>query len=257
MKQQIELVIRLQRLDLQTGELDREIASLPKHLASIEKTLDSHIRKLDADKATLAANQKERRSLDGEIQVQQQKAAKLRDQMNSAKTNEQFRAFQHEIAFCEQAIRKLEDRVLELMLEAEELEVNVKAAEASLTREKEQVLKEQTTAREKTAEDKRLLSLISEQRQQIVVQLEAEVSRLYERARKRYGGLAVSDGTEGRCSACHLDMRPQVFQELRRGEKLLTCEYCGRILYYNPPMTVDTQTGAPVAAGEGTRVDMT
>jgi len=257
MKRQVELVIALQQLDLRTNELEREIASLPKHLASLEKTLDAHIRKLEADKATLAANQKERRSFDGEIQLQQQKASKLRDQMNSAKTNEQFRAFQHEIAFCEQAIRKAEDRVLELMLEAETLEANVKAAEASLAREKEQVEKEQALARDKTAEDKNLLQQIGQQRQEIIAQLEPDVSRLYDRARKRYGGVAVSDGTEGRCSACHLDIRLQVFQELRRGEKLLTCEYCGRILYYNPPVAFDTQTGAPVSAEGGTRVDMT
>ena len=93
------LVIQLQSLDQKMSALEKEVAALPKHIAVIEKTLESHIRKLEADKAALAANQKERKKLEAEIQMHHQKISKLRDQMMGAKTNEQYRAFQHEIEF--------------------------------------------------------------------------------------------------------------------------------------------------------------
>src|SRR6266446_8683677 len=97
----LKLVISLQELDSRLAELAREIADLPKHVAEIEKKLASHERKLEADRAALLANQKERKKCEGDIQVQEQKISKLKDQMASGKTNEQYRAFQTEIEFCQ------------------------------------------------------------------------------------------------------------------------------------------------------------
>src|SRR5437879_12618601 len=109
----LRLVVRLQEIDNRLGDLAREIATLPKHVAEIEKKLASHERKLEADRAALLANQKERKKCEGDIQVQEQKISKLKDQMQSAKTNDVFKAFQHEIQFCQKEIRKAEDRILD------------------------------------------------------------------------------------------------------------------------------------------------
>src|SRR4029077_4484220 len=110
----LKLVIRLQEIDLRLVGLSREIDALPKHIAEIEKKLIAHERKLEADRAALLANQKERKKCEGDIQVQEVKISKLKDQMQSAKTNEVFKAFQHEIEFCQKEIRKAEDRILDL-----------------------------------------------------------------------------------------------------------------------------------------------
>ena len=99
--------IRLQEIDNRLAELTREIAALPVHIAEIEKKLVSHERKLEADRAALSANQKERKKCEGDIQMQEQKISKLKDQMLQAKTNEQYRAFQNEIDFCQNEIRKV------------------------------------------------------------------------------------------------------------------------------------------------------
>src|SRR5580704_8146249 len=147
------LVIQLQSLDQKISALEKEVAALPKHIAAIEKTLESHIRKLDADRAALVGNQKERKKLEGEIQIHEQKISKLRDQMLGAKTNEQYRAFQNEIEYAQNEIRKAEDRILELMTESEPLEINVKKAEGALKEEKQVVQSEQGRARERTAAD--------------------------------------------------------------------------------------------------------
>ena len=139
------LVIQLQSLDQRIAALEKEVAALPKHIAAIEKTLESHLRRLEADKAALAANQKERKKIEGDIQMNEQKISKLRDQMLGAKTNEQYRAFQHEIEYIEKEIRKAEDRILELMTESEPLDGNVKKAEAALKEEKQLVEAEKAT----------------------------------------------------------------------------------------------------------------
>jgi predicted nucleic acid-binding Zn-ribbon protein len=240
----MEQVTRLQSLDLKIRELEREIATLPKHIVQIEKALDSHLRRLEADRAALAANQKERKQLDDDIKVENQKLSKLKDQMLGAKTNEQYRAFQNEIGFCEQAIRKAEDRILDLMAEGEPLDANVKQAESALKEEKQQVEGEKTRARERTAIDQKELDQCKTERKGLVGGLKPQVYSAYERIRKKWHGSAVAEATDGRCSACQIMLRPQFFQDLRNTDQLMFCESCGRILFYNPPVSFEQHLAA-------------
>jgi len=132
MLQELALALRLQALDRKIANLETEIATLPKHISEIERRLESHGRRLEADRSALAANQRDRKKLEGDIQLHQQKVSKLRDQMSAVKTNEQYQAFQHEIAYIEAEIRKSEDSILDFMEQSEPLEKNVKSAEVSL-----------------------------------------------------------------------------------------------------------------------------
>ncbi len=239
----LKLVIRLQDVDNRLADLAREIAALPKHVAEIEKKLLTHERRLEADRAALAANQKERKKCEGDIQAQDQKISKLKDQMLQAKTNDQYRAFQNEIDFCQKEIRKAEDRILELMAESEPLDRNVKAAEASLKTEKAEVEKEKQQARERTAADQKSAAELNAERQQIVAGIAPAHYQQYEKVRKARKGIGVAEAIDGRCSVCQIQMRPQFFQELRRGESFMQCESCLRILYYNPPVNVEAEVG--------------
>jgi uncharacterized protein len=240
------LVIQLQSLDQKISALEKEVASLPKHIAVIEKTLESHVRKLEADRAALVANQKDRKKLEGDIQVHEQKISKLRDQMAGAKTNEQYRAFQHEIEFVEKEIRKAEDRILELMSESEPLDANVKKAEIALKQEKQSVEAEKNQARERTAADQAQLDLLRAERAQAVANLAPAVVKEYERIRKKWHGTVIAEATGGRCSACQIVVRPQHMQDLKKGEQLMTCENCGRFLFYNPPVHMEDVATASV-----------
>ena len=241
----LKCVVRLQDIDIRHLELQREIATLPKHIAEIEKKLISHERKLEADRAALAANQKERKKCEGDIQIQEQKISKLKDQMLQAKTNEQYRAFQHEIEFCEKEIRRFEDRILELMGESEPLDKNVKAAEAALKIEKQQVESEKQQARERTAVDQKALAVLDAERKELVAQINPAILRDYERTRKTRKNVALAEAVDGRCMACHMLLRPQYFLDLKIGDQLLHCENCQRILFYNPPVSLEELTGEP------------
>jgi len=235
----IHLVIQVQTLDQNIAVLEKEVATLPKHIAAIEKTLESHVRKLEADRAALAANQKDRKKLEGDIQMQEQKISKLRDQMLQAKTNEQYRAFQHEIEYCEKEIRKAEDRILELMGESEPLDLNVKTAESALREEKAVVEREKKEARERTAEDQKKLDELRAERAGVYGKLPPATRSAYDRIRKKWHGTVVAEAVGERCTACQIVIRPQHMQDLKRGEQLMTCESCGRFLFYNRPVNIE------------------
>jgi len=248
----LKLVIRLQEIDHRLSDLAREIAALPKHVAEIETKLVAHSRKLEADRAALSANQKERKKCEGDIQDQDQKISKLKDQMLGAKTNEQYRAFQSEIDFCQKEIRKFEDRILELMGESEALDKNVKAAEVSLKEETAQVEAEKRVARERTSADEKSAHELSKERAAMVASLAPPTYQRYERIRKAkiHRGLAVAEAVDGRCTACNIALRLQFYQDLKKGGEILACESCQRILYYNPPVSVEDAAGEPARAAQ-------
>jgi predicted nucleic acid-binding Zn-ribbon protein len=235
----ISHAIRLQILDDRSAVLAKEIAALPKHIAEIEKKLESGQRRLEHDRAALAGNQKERKRLEGEIQTSEQKISKLKTQMMDAKTNDQYRAFQHEIDFCGQEIRKHEDRILELMTESEPLEKAVKAAEATLATEKKEVDAEKAKARERTAVDQKEIDGLLAERKQILSEMTPRIASEYERIRKGRGGVAIAEVVQGRCAKCNMQVRPQFLQELKRGDSVMVCESCKRMLYWNPPQSVE------------------
>jgi predicted nucleic acid-binding Zn-ribbon protein len=233
------LVIQLQSLDQKIAALEKEVAALPKHIATIEKALESHNRKLEADRAALTANQKDRKRLEGDIQIHEQKISKLKEQMLGAKTNEQYKAFQHEIEYIEKEIRKAEDRILELMTESELLDGNVKKAEVALKQETVIVEEEKARARKRTAEDQGFLNQHRTHRVEIVSQLPKATVAVYDRIRLKLGGIAIAEVLNSRCQACQITLRPQYLQDLRKDTELMRCEQCGRFLYINPPVSFE------------------
>jgi predicted nucleic acid-binding Zn-ribbon protein len=235
----IKHAIRLQLLDDRTTVLSREIAALPKHIAEIEKRLEAHQRRLDTDKAAMAANLKERKKSEGEIQTNEQKISKLKGQMMEAKNNEQYHAFQNEIDFCQQEIGRNEERILVLMSESEPLEKNVTAAEVALAAEKKEVDAEKKRAQARRAADQVEIDRLKGERVAIVAEMTPKIASEYERIRKGRAGVAIAEAVNGRCSKCNITLRPQFLQELKQGHAIMVCESCRRMLYYSPPQSFD------------------
>src|SRR5271156_6485642 len=143
----LEHLIRLQKVDEQIVQLLHSIAELPKQLASLEEKQRGHRVSLeDADKA-IAAEEVRRRRLDSDLKDVQQKIQKYRGQGSSVKTNDEFRALQHEIDFAEAEIRKIEDQQLQAMERIESLQNSRAAAAQALTEQQALVEQEKTAAR--------------------------------------------------------------------------------------------------------------
>ena len=85
------------------------------------------------------------------------------------------------------------------------------------------------------------------ERKTIVSGIKPQVYSIYERIRKKWHGIAIAEAVGERCSACQISLRPQFFQDLKKGDQLMFCESCGRILYYNPPVRFDHDIAATAA----------
>jgi uncharacterized protein len=228
----IQNLIELQRADREILRLKEEIAALPKRVAVIEERLAGTKAGLEKAKTAVKADETAKRKYETAISDAQQKISKYRDQSLEVKTNEQYKALMHEIQFAEQEIRANEDKILELMVNAEAREKDVKAAEARLKAETAEIEKEKIQARERTAEDEKQMAEWNAKRETARGGVDADVLRQYDRVAK-YRGTGISEVRDQKCMACQVMLRPQTYNEVR-SDKLVSCESCQRLLYYDP-----------------------
>lgn len=135
----LKTVIELQQVDLHVADLSQRIEVVPGHIHKLETQLSDFLHAHEDRKARLGSNQKERKELEADIQSIQGKISKHKDQLYQVKTNEQYRAMLKEIEGEEENIRRLEDKILEKMVEAEGLQKLVQEAAARLEGEKARV----------------------------------------------------------------------------------------------------------------------
>ncbi|HEU5232399.1 MAG TPA: C4-type zinc ribbon domain-containing protein [Terriglobales bacterium] len=229
----LEGLIKLEQVDREIGRLSAEVAALPKRVAEIEHQLSDARGKVEQAKAAIKSQEQKRRSLESDIQSQQQKIAKFRDQSLDVKTNEQYKALMHEIQFAEQEIRKAEDKILEIMEGAELFDRQVKVSEAELKTQSVQVEKEKEEARALTAKDEARLKELQADRGGLRSGLTGDLLDLYDRVLKARK-TAIAEAREQRCTACFVLLRPQKWNEIKAGQEVMTCDSCGRILFYDP-----------------------
>lgn len=231
----VKLAMELQKVDREIARVSVEVAYLPRHIQEIESKLAGAQSRLEADRLALVENQKERKKLESGIGVIQDKISKYKGQIFDVKTNDQYKALQHEIGFGEDEIRKIEDKILERMETAEGLESKVKRAESQLALERAEVEKEKAEATARTRDDQQALAALEKQRDALRHQIAPATLANYDSLCRTRRGSAVAEVRDGACVECNVRLRPQAFQELKVNDAVKHCERCSRILYYVPP----------------------
>jgi predicted nucleic acid-binding Zn-ribbon protein len=231
MNPDLKQLIRLQSIDQSIQELRTRIDRFP----GISKALDDKLKtaQAEAERARDRAktNQGSRKKLETEISTIESKISKYRDQMMAVKTNDEYRALQNEIAHAQTAIRKIEDDILNLMMEADSAQTEIKAAEARLQEAQTRVQEERRQLEEENKRDLTALESYVKERKEIHGSVSAELILRYERVRKHRGGIGVAPARNEVCTLCQVRIRPQVFQEIRKNDQIIACDACQRILY--------------------------
>ncbi len=246
MSSDLVILLKIQELDIHIQQLTDEIENLPKHIASLEEKLATHKQQLADSQESLKINHVEYQKLDGGITDYKGKISHLLDQMNGAKTNEQYHAFQKEINFCKAKIDGLENQALGKMEDAEKLQEHVNTAETELKIETKKVAEEVKQATARIADDRKTREARILQRQEASAQANADSLAFYERIRRvKRMAMARVDGQK--CGSCQVRLRPQFLQNLRHLESgILSCENCGLILYNQITAKESADTDAEV-----------
>jgi predicted nucleic acid-binding Zn-ribbon protein len=242
MNPDIEGVIALQRLDSAVQDADRRLAAEPEREKEFEARLESVRERLASAKGRLTESQSARREIEKEVAVHQGRLSKFRGQLMEVKTNREYQTIQHEIEIAQNEVKALEEKVLERMIEADDLAAAVKRAEAECAAEQKAV---ESDRREMLAESGNLrasIERISAERVTLVAAIDKKVLAMFELVARKRNGIAVAEARDGICTICHVRLRPQVFNTVLRNDQIVQCDTCNRILYSMPkrlPATPD------------------
>jgi hypothetical protein len=244
-------LIELQRVDHLIGAVRTEIETFPKRVRDADAKLSGARAAVAAAKEGLVNSQKERKKFELDVQQWKDRAKKYRDQSGAVKTNEAYKALQHEIANAEAEVAKAEDAQLEVMMAGEEAERRVKHAEANLKEDETAVTKERKEIEALQGEKKKLLESLLAERERALAPIPEDLRGLYARIAKRHHGAGLAEARDGQCRGCGMRVLPHILQELRRdpNEEIYRCESCGLILYTLEPIPLpDPAAGAGHAA---------
>ncbi len=225
-------LIDLQACDTEMGNLQSRIAKGPMKIKELENQLVDMDSEYEAAETQLEDLRRLRREIDSDIEAINGKIDKANTKLSNIKSNKEYKAALKEIDDLTREKSKLEDKAIELMEQVDALSEQCRVKKEERERVHEEINQEkERIVQEMNAMDKAIQSL-SRKRGKFCKKVSDDLLRKYDFIRERKAGLALTPVFNGVCQACHMEIPPQRYNELIRGEKLLDCPNCHRIIYW-------------------------
>ncbi|HET9524911.1 MAG TPA: C4-type zinc ribbon domain-containing protein [Pyrinomonadaceae bacterium] len=233
MKAELQKLIALQNLDTSIRKLEKELEAIPQRRADIEGEFDRRAFEIRALENRRDEAKHNRARLENEVVEQKGRAERAERNLMSSKKQDEYTAAIREADAARKQISTLETQILEQMESLEQAEAALKERAdeiATLNSDREARL---NLFDEETKSQSELLAKQRIEREQLFANLPGSMSNMYARIRARIrDGVAVAEARNRSCTACFMSLRPQVMSEIRRGEDVITCDNCGRILFF-------------------------
>ena len=235
MKAELEQLIALQNVDTGIRRLQSELESIPRRRAEIESEFDQRAFEFKSLQQTGETARETRAGLDRDLAEQRVRMEKAERDLMASNNAKVYEAAIRERDAAKKHISELETKVLEQMEAAETAEKQLAEREPEFARlraeheERLRAFEEQTRSWGEELESRR------RERERMFTSLPPGIKATYQRIVARIrDGVAMAEARGGACSACRMAIRPQVMSEIRRGEEIILCDNCNRILYFQP-----------------------
>jgi len=251
----LKYLIDLQAVDLRLIEIRERLSRFPKRLAELEGRVAAARQQITTAKEALTGSLKDRKTYEMDVEHWKERAKKYRNQSAEVKTNEAYKALQHEIQNAEDEVAKAEDRLLDRMVAGEEYERQLKTAEVTVKQMEAAANTERHTIQAEYNATQKELTAAEAVRAAAVAAVPEDLVDHYERIAKRHGGISLAEIRGEGCGQCGVHIRPHVIQKLQRpdNEEFFHCDTCTRILYYadhaasRGPTSAASTVGTPAA----------
>jgi predicted nucleic acid-binding Zn-ribbon protein len=232
-------LIRLQHVDSEINTISFLLEAIPAKIEAIDNEIKATAEIIARAKEKLTGNQKKRRDMESEVKDVKGQAAKFKRQLNDVKTNKEYTALLKEIEETEHKADAIEEAIIHEMIGADDIEKEIKSANVRKAEEEGRLQKDKQSIFEEQKELEAKKEVLVKERQGILPLIPPDQIRLYNRIRAKLNGVALSPVTDDFCSLCQMRIRPQLVNEIIEMRKIITCEACGRILYWPKPPVED------------------
>jgi predicted nucleic acid-binding Zn-ribbon protein len=232
----IEKLLVLQDRDRRIRRVQGELAHLEPQRQSLKAKAATAETELEKNRTRVKQLESDRKNLELEVGAKKEQIARYSNQQLQTRKNEEYRALQHEIDACKEAIVKIEDQEIELMEQGEAAQKEV-VRSMHTAQEARQLLNDQLgqLAAREAALNKEMAELTAN-REELAAAVDDRVRGRYERLAKSKGESVIVGVQHGVCGGCHMKLPPQLLVTCQAQQELVTCSNCGRILYYTPDM---------------------
>jgi predicted nucleic acid-binding Zn-ribbon protein len=227
-----EKLIQLQELDNALRQITAELSDIPRLIEQVENKMKADSDLVARSKERLAQNQKKRRDLESEVKDLKVQATKYKRQLNDVKTNKEYTSLLKEIQEIQEKIDRMEEKIIEELLVADEIEEEIRTATLKQKNEEENLKQEISALNQRKQALEAEKSQLLKKKEELVPQIPKPQLQLYLSIARKRGGIALSPVIDEFCSMCQLRIRPQMLNEIRDRSKIHLCESCGRILYF-------------------------
>lgn len=231
-RSQFLLLVELQRVDDRLHALQVEQHDLPRQLCSYELACTEARQELSRLRDDIDHSERQRRTLERELDSSQAQLAKTQSKLREVKTNKEYSAVLAEIDTGKQHIAALEDRVLDLMEATEHYRQEHQMQERCAQEATQELAEQERHVQQGHAAFAQQIAAEEVKRQQLVADLDTNLYATYQRLATQRNGQAVTQVRDATCGGCHLKVQPQLVSEIRQQAKLTTCPHCQRILLW-------------------------
>ncbi len=235
MNPELSQLLALQETDIEIKQLNQEIVSLPARQQEIERQFAESVKEFLDLRKQFDDAQADKSRLETSLSDEQTRLDKFREDLMKATNQREYETAVREIDVARKTISSLETDILKLMEQLEKLEAQVAERSPAIENRRTEVDEQIARTAASVAGHRERLATLTADREQKLRSLGQNTRATYERVSKMRSGLALAEARDYMCTGCRMKIRPQVYNDIRRGETIFNCENCGRILYYAEP----------------------
>lgn len=232
MKGQLEFLIKLQMLDSAIIRAQRVQEEHPKRITQLEETLQKEREALQSEEKHLEEITKKRVAKEQDLAIEEEKVRKAKERLTTVKTNKEYQAALKEIEATKKQNSKLEEEILFFMEKIDNTKKILKGTEelfkltVETTEEKKIALGKELEKYTKEAEEQQ------KTREELLSQMESELLGQYQKIKQKHPDSTVVPVEDSCCQGCHMNIPPQLFNEVKKCQTIIKCPHCSRILYW-------------------------
>jgi len=233
LKRQILLLVERQRLDSEIRRLSFKKKELPDQISKQDEEFQAVSQGVDEASKAFDASVKAHRDKESELKDGIDRLRKTKERLLEVKTNKEYQAMLKEIETVEQKNSAFEDEILTLLEKMDTFKKELRDREKTLDERTKHYEREKKKTEEELSSLDREILTCQKDLQVLSSEIERDLVKKYEMIKKRKNGLAVVPVVKGVCTGCHLNIPPQLYNELLKSDQVMSCPYCNRIIYWD------------------------
>ena len=232
MQSELEQLLILQDRDQKIKQIQNELTTVPRQRVQLEAQVAAATARLEALKQRGRQVEVDRRKLELDAGTRTESINRLKTQQYESRKNEEFRAIGNEIERYAREVQQIEDQELELMDQTDKLKIEIAAEDAKVSAARDSVAKQMRDLEQKARALESRLGELSNERAEIASRADEDVLNRFERLFKSKGDAAIVALRHEVCTGCHMKITPQTAHRVKSGREIVSCEQCGRILFW-------------------------